>query len=67
MPMSSAEIIITVHVDEESAVPLNEAYLTRTSNRQQLDCTLILRTLGSGGKDSFVVVGGEWGESFPIH
>ncbi|KAK0454454.1 DNase I-like protein [Armillaria borealis] len=60
MPMSSAEITITVHVDEESAVLLNEAYLTRTSNRQQLDCTLILRTLGSGGKDSFVVVGGEW-------
>ncbi|PBK73998.1 DNase I-like protein [Armillaria solidipes] len=60
MPMSSAEITITVDVDEESAVLLNEAYLTRTSNRQQLDCTLILRTLGSGGKDSFVVVGGEW-------
>ncbi|KAK0212373.1 DNase I-like protein [Desarmillaria ectypa] len=60
MPRSSVEITITVHVDEESAVLLNEAYLTRTSNRQQLDCTLILRTLGSGGKDSFVVVGGEW-------
>lgn len=60
MPMSSAEITITVHVDEESAILLNEAYLTRTSNRQQMDCTLILRTLGSGGKDSFVVVGGEW-------
>ncbi|KAK0195909.1 DNase I-like protein [Armillaria mellea] len=60
LPMSSAEITITVHVDEKSAVLLNEAYLTRTSNRQQLDCTLILRTLGSGGKDSFVVVGGEW-------
>ncbi|KAK0226427.1 DNase I-like protein [Armillaria fumosa] len=60
MPMSSAEITITVHLDEESAVLLNEAYLTRTSNRQQVDCTLILRTLGSGGKDSFVVVGGEW-------
>ncbi|KAK0486312.1 DNase I-like protein [Armillaria novae-zelandiae] len=60
MPMSSAEITVTVNVDEKSAVLLNEAYLTRTSNRQQLDCTLILRTLGSGGKDSFVVVGGEW-------
>ncbi|KAK0459184.1 DNase I-like protein [Desarmillaria tabescens] len=60
MPMSSVEITIAVHVDEKSAVLLNEAYLTRTSNRQQLDCTLILRTLGSGGKDSFVVVGGEW-------
>ncbi|KAG7449826.1 DNase I-like protein [Guyanagaster necrorhizus] len=60
MPMSNVEITVTVHVDEVSAVPLNEAYLTRTSNRQQIDCTLILRTLGSGGKDSFVVISGEW-------